>query len=134
LQRKVLFLLASATCLAGCVAPALRGEEEYRFKFRAAGQIQEGRVLQFVECVQDGFTAEQRYVNATVYQTRRANGYRINLNSDKHILLSADVLEDGRTQLVEGPGASLIPTGAEIGRYTECVARFGRSLDASPIK
>jgi hypothetical protein len=119
--------------LAGCAAPSLRGEHEDRFKFRAAGAIPPDKVLAFLECVQDGLTAEQRYIHAMVYQTRRVNGYRIDLKTDKYILLSADVLEDGRTQLLEGPAAGMLPSGAEIGRYEECVKRFGKPLSESPI-
>ncbi|MCR8961176.1 hypothetical protein M0765_026630 [Variovorax sp. S2] len=78
-------------------------------------------------------TAEQRYVNTVVSQTRRVNGYRVDLKSEKYLLLSADVLEDGRTQLVEGPAAGMIPTGSEIGRYEDCVKRFGKPLSESPI-
>jgi hypothetical protein len=119
--------------LTACVAPSLRGEHEDRFKFRAAGAIPSEKVLAFLECVQDGLTAEQRHINAMVYQTRRLNGYRVDLRTDKYILLSADILEDGRTQLVEGPAAGMVPTGAEIGQYEECVKRFGKPLSESPI-
>ena len=129
------FLIAAAVTvgLAGCGAPSMRGEHEGAFKFRAAGQIGTAQLPKFMDCVLDGFIEEQKHVNALVYQWKRSTGYRIDIKTDKYIILSADIYDDGRTQLLEGPAAGMLPTGPEIARYQKCVASHGKPLPASPI-
>lgn len=124
--------LALAVALSGCAAPSLRGDHEGNFKFRAAGQIEAGEVPVFMDCVLDGFMREQRHVNALVWQYKRSTGYRVDLKTEKYLLLSADINDDGRTQLVEGPAAGMIPTGAEIEQYEACVRKFGKLSDDAP--
>lgn len=133
-MKNVILAAVTITVLAGCSTPSMRGEHEDAFKFRAAGQIDTGKLPQFMDCVLDTFVEEQRRVNALVYQWKRSTGYRIDLKTDKFLLLSADIYDDGRTQLLEGPAAGMLPTGAEIERYERCVASHGRALPESPIK
>lgn len=123
---RLTLLLVGASLFAGaCAAPSLRGDHENRYKLRAAGTIPIAKVPEFMDCVVDGFLREQRYVNAHVRQLRRAAGYRVDLMTDKYTLLSADIRDDGGTQLVEGVAAGMIPTGAEIQQYETCLTRFG---------
>lgn len=131
---KAILALAAAMTVVGCSTPSMRGEHEAAFKVRAAGQIDAAKVPVFMDCVLDAFVEEQRRANALVYQFKRSTGYRLDLKTDKFLLLSADIYDDGRTQLLEGPAAGLIPTGAEIARYEQCVLQHGRPLSDSPIK
>lgn len=126
-------VLVACMVLAGCAPTSFRGEHEDRFKLRAAGQIEPTKTVAFLECIQHGFTNAPRYYKPLVHQARRHNGYRLDLMVDRHVLLSADILEDGRTQLLEGPSAGLISTGADIKIYEDCVATFGKPLSESPI-
>ncbi len=110
--------------LAGCVSAPLRSDVS-AFALLQSGQIAPSSVQAFADCVLDGFN-DSHYIitNITVRQQRRSDGFRVETLTHSAILISADVLFDGKVALFESRAAALIDTSGERKAFAVCIERY----------
>jgi len=70
----------------------------------------------------DGFDrAHLTLTSVHTRQQRRANGYRIETMVNATALVSVDISDDGRVEMLESTAALMIDTSDERRAFTECV-------------
>ncbi len=73
----------------------------------------------------DGFHSAQQYgSNIQVRQQRRANGLRIETLVGPSLMVSADVSNSGKTEILEGYASKFVPTTKELAAFDSCLARY----------
>ena len=94
--------------------------------------VQEGRVpptssQAFADCLLDGFDkAHFMFTNVTSRQQRRYDSYRVeSLAGGSLLIVSADVFDDGRVQLLEAKAGALINTSGERDAFGRCLNQYG---------
>jgi hypothetical protein len=116
--------LTFALLLAGCVAAPTRTDPG-AFKSLHAGRVPVSSVGGFTDCLMDGFnSAHSVLTNVSIRQQRRSDGYRVEAMTNSAVLVSADILENGRVELLESSAAALINTMGEREAFSKCLARF----------
>jgi hypothetical protein len=122
------FILLSVSLLVGCGAPSTRADNPDLFKEVASGNVDSAKIPEFLDCVMDGFSRSQRQgTNVQVTQQKRSFGFRAEVMSGPHLILSTDIYQDGKTKLMEGYAAKFISTRNEIAEFDLCIKRFSRS-------
>ena len=122
---KLLFAVACLALLSACAAGPTRTEPE-RFTLLHEGKISPSNVTLFAECLLDGFDKSHfMFTNATSRQQRRTDSFRVEtLAGGRLIMISADVFDDGRVQLLEAKEAALVNTSGEREAFVECLGRY----------
>jgi hypothetical protein len=117
--------LVLALLLAGCASAPTRTDAD-AFKSLQSGRIPPSSVPAFTDCVMDGFSsAHYAITNVSARQQRRTDGYRVEATTNGILLVSADILESGRVELLESSAAALINTNGERQAFSKCLDRFG---------
>jgi len=112
------------TVVAGCSAGPTRADLD-GFKLLQKGQVPVEHTQAFTDCLMDGFNkAHWTMTNTNIRQQRRAECYRVESLVNSSILVSADIFDDGRVQLLESKNAVLINTTGERKAFADCVSRF----------
>jgi hypothetical protein len=122
---KLSVVLACSALLSACAAGPTRNEPE-KFNTLYEGKISPSNATVFAECLLDGFDKSHfMLTNATSRQQRRTDSFRVEtLAGGRLILVSADVFDDGRVQLLEAKAASLVNTSGERDAFLGCLDRF----------
>ena len=117
--------IAAALTLAGCVHAPPRSDTT-AYESLQKGTVRAASVQAFTDCVTDGF-AESHFIttNASSRQMRRTDGYRVETYNRVGILVSADIFDDGRVELLEGKIAKFINTTGERDTFKKCLEQFG---------
>ena len=117
--------VAAVLTLTGCVHAPPRSDTT-AYESLQKGTIRVERVQAFTDCVTDGF-AQSHFIttNASSRQMRRTDGYRVETYNRVGILVSADIFDDGRVELLEGKVAKFINTSGERDAFKKCLAQFG---------
>lgn len=121
--RFTLASVAALLALSGCSAPTQVGNPE-AFKVVRSGSFLPSKVQTVVECVTDGFTVVTHLGQPfDLRQSRRANGYRIDLYAINSpvLLLSADLLDNGAAELRESFKASMTSLTGEYAAFDACL-------------
>ena len=80
----------------------------------------------FIDCLMDGFSeAHWTISNTNVRQHRREDCLRVESLTNASILVSVDIFDDGRVQLLEAKAAALVITRGEKKAFRVCLDRFG---------
>lgn len=89
----------------GCGAAPTRAQDPARYKLLDSGKVPRQSSLQLVECLTDAFAALNSGNTAfSVRQSRRAESIRVEVYvSQVNLAVSADVFDDGRTELHMAP-------------------------------
>lgn len=120
--------IASTVVLGACNAVPMettaRSPEAFKTvetaRFRPADQ------LHLMDCVYDGFQSSQAYGFATsVRQTKRADGYRIDVGWTHTQYLVADLKDDGTYRLSIWVNHAQIPLSNELAAASACIKKFG---------
>ena len=124
-------VIALACALAGCVTAPTR-EDVSAFKVIREGNVPSAAVQPFANCLLDGFSrAHWVLTNIAVSQQVRGTFQRIETRTGARMLLvSADVHNDGRVQLLESSTAALINTAGEREAFDRCLEQW-RSAPSS---
>ena len=73
----------------------------------------------------DGFDPSSLMLtNVSVRQQRRTERYRVEVLTHSSVLLSADVIDNGRVELYESSTAALINLAGERKAFAGCLNRF----------
>lgn len=110
--------------LSACSVPTRLNTEAFKL-------VQEGRVPSksaqvFTDCLMDGFDAAHfTLTNVTIRQQRRSDSYRVEEFMNSGLILSADVFDDGRVQLLESVVADFINTSGERDAFAKCLMQYG---------
>lgn len=122
-----LFILLNVSLLVACGAPSTRADNPDLFKEVANGNVDSAKIPEFLDCVMDGFSRSQRQgTNVQVTQQKRSFGFRAEVMSGPHLILSTDIYENGRTVLMEGYAAKFISTRSEIAEFNVCVKSYSQ--------
>jgi hypothetical protein len=117
-------VLLSALACAGCVTAPTR-DDASAFKVRRDGSVPPAAAQSLSDCLLDGFgRAHFALTNINVSQQVRGKVQRIETRTNGILLISADVHEDGRTQLLESSAAKFIDTTGEIQAFDACLAKY----------
>jgi hypothetical protein len=124
LLKMLSFILTAALLSACTVGPT-------RLDTKSFTLLQEGRVppkssMVFTDCLMDGFSNSHTIAtNITARQHRRSDLYRVEAFVDATILVSADVFDDGRVQLLESTSTFLINVTGEKDAFAKCLKQYG---------
>ena len=124
-MKKSLLIATSLFVLSACIKMPTRANTE-DFKIIQKGRIAPADVLMFTDCVMDGFEKSHFILTQfNVRQSRRSTGYRVDscAGGTSHILMSADIFDDGRVALWESSAAVLIDTKGERKAFSECLKK-----------
>jgi hypothetical protein len=112
----------------GCAGPT-RSSDPAAFTLLQSGQIQSTEIAAFTDCVMDGFNDANGNIfwRTSVRQQKRADGFRVETfdESSTSLMMSADVLNNGRVSLHESVTAALVNTSKEREAFSKCLKRFG---------
>jgi len=116
----------AAILLSACVSGPTRDDPE-AFKLLREGRVPPASTQAFADCVLDKFDkAHSILSNATNRQQRRSDSYRIeSLAGGRLIIVSADVFDDGRVQLLQSKKSVLVSTSGERDAFDRCLAQYG---------
>jgi len=79
------------------------------------------------DCLLDAFgRAHWALTNTRVSQQRRTEGARVETYTGNMLLVSADVMDDGKVSLTEMSTAKFINTQGERAGFAACLARYVR--------
>jgi hypothetical protein len=122
---KIILAALLTAVLSGCGSIPTRAENPEHFALIDSGRVPTTSADALIECITDGFIqANARNTAYSVKQSRRSDGHRIEVYGSNVILrVSADVFQDGRTELRLGPDPFQIFVKEPIA-YRECVARL----------
>ena len=122
---KICFFSVVSIVLAGCVSAPGRADPD-AFVILQEDRISPSNVQAFAGCLMDGFDKSHFVLtNTSSRQQRRADSYRIEtLAGTKHVLVSADVFDNGLVTLNEAKGAALINTSGERDSFRLCLSKF----------
>lgn len=119
------WLLCSLFCvsLLGCGAVPTRAQDPSRYTLVASGSVPAVSVPALIECLTDGFQGVNAGNTAfSVQQTKLAQSSRIEVYVSRvNLAVSADVFDDGRTELRLAPDPFGMFT-KEPSIYRSCVA------------
>ena len=89
----------------GCGAAPTRAQDPNRYKLVDSGSVSARAAPHLVECLTDSFRALNSGNTAfSIQQDRRAGGTRVEIYVSRvNLAVSADVFDDGRTQLHMAP-------------------------------
>lgn len=122
--KKALLILLVAS-LTACASPTRTDTEE--FTVISSGNIMPNNVAHFVDCLTDGFNkAHWGGVNIEVRQSTRATGFRVETYTGtmNYLIMSADVMNDGKVALYESSAAALINTTGEVEAFKGCLSQY----------
>ena len=125
-RRFTLTAAAVLLAIAGCTAPTRVSNPE-AFKVVRSGRFVPAKSSTVVECVTDGFTAATHLGQPLdLRQSRRADGYRIDLYAINApvLLLSADLMDDGTSELHESSKASMTSLSGEYAAFDACIKAY----------
>jgi hypothetical protein len=95
------------------------------FKTLQQAEIQPQSTRAFVDCLMDGFnTAHWMTTNIVTRQQRRSDSFRVEAMTNSVILVSADVFDSGRVQLLESISAKFIDTRGEQKSFSRCIQQL----------
>lgn len=123
-MKKALLILIAAS-LTACSSPTRTDTDE--FKVILSGNVMPDKVPYFVDCLTDGFNkAHWGGVNIEVRQSNRATGVRVETYTGtmNYLIMSADVMNDGKVALYESSAAALINTTGEVEAFKGCLTQF----------
>jgi len=114
-----------ATLLTACGTSPTTAARPDKFAKVHDGRYPIAQQAQLVDCVFDGFLAAQSLAMAThVRQTKRANGYRIDVIAGPVQYLVADVRDDGSYELIRSSYAGMVPLAKEEDASRACMLKF----------
>lgn len=120
------WLLAGLTCssLLACGAAPTRAQDPGRYSLAASDTVNAAAASALVECITDSFMALNAGNTAfSVQQTRRVGNTRVEIYVSRvNLAVSADVFDDGRTELRLAPDPFRMFT-KEPNSYQTCVDR-----------
>lgn len=122
---KLIPLSLGVLILSACAAPTRLDTEA--FKLVQEGHVPPKHSHAFADCLLDGFDkAHFMFTDITSRQQRRSDSYRVeSLTVGNSLLVSADVFDDGRVQLLESSTAALINTSGERDSFEKCLNKYG---------
>jgi hypothetical protein len=106
----------------GCGAAPTRAQDPNRYKLVDSGSVSARAAPHLVECLTDSFRALNSGNTAfAIQQDRRAGGTRVEIYVSRvNLAVSADVFDDGRTELRMAPDPLRMFT-KEPSAYRQCV-------------
>jgi len=120
-------MISAALCaaLAGCGTAPTTATNAESFKRVQDGRYRASEQPLFVDCVFDGFLGAQSMAMAThVRQTKRANGYRIDVIAQAFQYIVADIRDDGTYELRRSKYSEALPFDKEINASEACLKQF----------
>jgi hypothetical protein len=117
-------LVAVLSTMTACFAGPTRAKPD-AFKTTGTTRILPSQTQAFTDCLMDGFNAAHwMLTNTNVRQQRRSDCYRVETLTNSTILVSVDVFDDGRVEMLEAKHAALINTRGEKKAFKQCVSTF----------
>jgi len=112
--------------LIGCSSSATKKVNPYKFDLIRTGVVKKANVLKFDTCLIDGFEVRKRLIyNVRTKQQVRTDGYRVeSYGGGVILLLSADILNSGKTQLLREKSSSLVDLSKQISTFNTCLTKY----------
>ena len=118
-----IFAIIACLCISACAGPTR--DEAGAFKMLADGTVAKSNAPAFADCLLDGFDkAHYALTIVSVRQQRRADSFRVETTSHSTVMVSADVLDDGKVRLYESSQAVLLNTSGEREAFQRCLERY----------
>lgn len=128
-------VVAGALTLSACGTSPTTSAEPESFEQIQAGTYRPAEQARFVDCVFDGFLGAQNMAAAThVRQTKRADGWRIDVIAAAFQYVVADVKEDGRYTVTRSTYARILNFDKEQLASKACLERFGTVAMDAPMQ
>jgi hypothetical protein len=112
--------------LAGCSSSPTRENNPDKFDLLRTGAVNKANILKFKNCLIEGFEVRDRiaYNVKTRLQTR-TDGYRVeSYGGEVLLLLSTDIFNSGKTQLLRVKNSSLTDLSQQISAFDSCLAKY----------
>lgn len=123
-----------ASSLVGCGTAPTMSTDPGSYEPIQTGTYRPAEQARFVDCVFDGLVGSQNMAMSThVRQTKRAEGYRIDVIAAAFQYIVADIGDDGRYTMTRSTNAKLVNFDKEQEAARKCLAAFGTvTMNAPP--
>lgn len=108
--------------LSSCATPTRLDTEA--FTVLQEGRVSARNIQSFTDCIMDGFGVAHNFEPVEVRQHRRSGLSRVESFSGASLLVSVDIFDDGRVQILESSAAILFNTTGEKTAFKDCLVKF----------
>jgi len=113
--------------LVGCSSSSpTREKNPDKFDLLITGEVKKANILPFKKCLIEGSVVKNRIAyNVKTRQKVRADGYRVeSYGGEIFLLLSIDILNSGKTQLLRMKNSSLTDLSQQINAFDTCLTKY----------
>ena len=111
--------------LVGCSSSPTREDTPDKFDLLRSGSVKKTNVSNFKNCLVQGFEVKNRIAyNVKTRQQVRSDGYRVeSYGGEVFLLLSADIFNSGKAQLLRVKNSSLTDLSTQIKAFDTCLIK-----------